>query len=133
MSNGIDLSAFNPNLIQENYLVAAGRRLLCHDDNFIVLCLGRLTPDLGIDELVKTFSNLKFLGQSKLVLIAYFDQNHLLLVETKGMIEKKTGIVQLDRSDHLTWDFQIFWFNLLHVLISKCLARGRKYDITHYS
>ncbi|MDI1321348.1 MAG: glycosyltransferase family 4 protein [Algoriphagus sp.] len=101
-SNGIDFSKFNRDVLKENHLVAATMRILPGEDDFIILSVGRLVRDKGIEELVQAFLGSKIAGMSKLVLLGSFEQDlNPLSMETIQMIRDNHRIVQIDWTDHV--------------------------------
>jgi glycosyltransferase involved in cell wall biosynthesis len=101
-SNGVDLEKFNRDSLKENHLVAATMRIMPGEDDFIILCVGRLVRDKGIEELVSAFLNSKIVNKSKLVLLGAFE-NELdpLSPETVQTIQDHPRIIQIDWSDHV--------------------------------
>lgn len=101
-SNGVDLDRFNRESLKENHLVAATMRIMPGEDDFIILCVGRLVRDKGIEELVSAFLNSKIVNKSKLVLLGAFEQDlDPLDPETVQIIQDNPRIVQIDWSDHV--------------------------------
>lgn len=101
-SNGIDLNKFNREVLKENHLVAATMRILPGEDDFIILAVGRLVKDKGIQELVEAFLESKIAPMSKLVLLGSFEQDlDPLSPELIQTIESNPRIVQIDWSDHV--------------------------------
>ncbi|SFT53207.1 Glycosyltransferase involved in cell wall bisynthesis [Algoriphagus locisalis] len=101
-SNGVDLSKFNRGVLKENHLVAATMRILPGEDDFIILSVGRLVKDKGIQELVDAFLSSKIVNKSKLVLLGSFEQDlNPLSPETIKIITDHPRIVQIDWSDHV--------------------------------
>lgn len=101
-SNGVDFSLFNRSVLKENHLVAATMRILPGEDDFIILSVGRLVKDKGIEELVSAFLNSKIANQSKLVLLGAFESDlDPLSPETIQTIQDHPRIVQIDWSDHV--------------------------------
>jgi glycosyltransferase involved in cell wall biosynthesis len=101
-SNGIDISKFNRNILQENHLVAATMRIMPGEDDFIILSVGRLVRDKGIEELVTAFLNSKIVDKSKLVLLGAFEQDlDPISPETVQTIRENPRIIQIDWSDHV--------------------------------
>lgn len=101
-SNGVDLEKFNREALKENHLVAATMRIMPGEDDFIILCIGRLVRDKGIEELVSAFLNSKIVSKSKLVLLGAFEQDlDPLSPETIQTIQDHPKITQIDWSDHV--------------------------------
>jgi glycosyltransferase involved in cell wall biosynthesis len=74
-SNGVDLQKFSREGLAENHLVAATMRIKPGDNDYIILAVGRLVKDKGIEDLVNAFLSSKIVNQSKLVLLGSFEQN----------------------------------------------------------
>lgn len=101
-SNGVDLGKFNRQVLKENHLVAATMRILPGEDDFIILSVGRLVKDKGIEELVDAFVTSKFVSKSKLVLLGSYEQDlDPLSNEIVKIITDHPRIVQLDWTDHV--------------------------------
>ncbi|WP_215223528.1 glycosyltransferase family 4 protein [Echinicola shivajiensis] len=101
-SNGVDLERFNRDNLKENHLVAATMRVMPGEKDFIILAVGRLVKDKGIEELVNAFLNSKIINQSKLVLLGDFEQELDPLEEDIiRKIEDHPRIVQVNWSDHV--------------------------------
>lgn len=101
-SNGVDLEKFNRNALKENHLVAATMRILPGENEFVILSVGRLVKDKGIEELISAFTNSKIENKSKLVLLGSFEQDlNPLSPETIQTITDHPRIVQIDWSDHV--------------------------------
>jgi glycosyltransferase involved in cell wall biosynthesis len=101
-SNGVDLGRFNRESLKENHLVAATMRIMPGDDDFIILYVGRLVRDKGIEELVSAFLNSKIVGKSKLVLLGSFENDlDPLIPEVVQTIQEHPRIVQIDWTDHV--------------------------------
>lgn len=101
-SNGVDLTQFNRESLKENHLVAATMRIMPGEEDFIILCIGRLVRDKGIEELVSAFLNSKIVNKSKLVLLGSFEQDlDPLSPDTVQIIQDNPRIVQIDWSDHV--------------------------------
>ncbi|GAB2486102.1 glycosyltransferase family 4 protein [Algoriphagus taiwanensis] len=102
-SNGIDLEKFNRDNLKENHLVAATMRILPGDQDFIILAVGRLVKDKGIEELVNAFLESKIVNRSKLVLLGSFEQElNPLSPATIQTIQDHPRIVQIDWTDHVS-------------------------------
>lgn len=101
-SNGVDLEKFNRESLKENHLVAATMRIMPGEDEFIILSVGRLVKDKGIEELVSAFLNSKIVNHSKLVLLGAFEQDlDPLSPEIIQTIQDHPRIIQIDWSDHV--------------------------------
>lgn len=101
-SNGVDLERFNRDNLKENHLVAATMRIMPGENDFIILAVGRLVKDKGIEELVNAFLNSKIINQSKLVLLGDFEQDlNPLEEDIIRKIEDHPRIVQVNWSDHV--------------------------------
>ncbi|MBD3627214.1 glycosyltransferase family 4 protein [Cyclobacterium sp.] len=103
-SNGVDLSVFNRNNLQENHLVAATMRLTPGDDEFLILAVGRLVKDKGIANLVEAFIQSKIVNRSKLVLLGDFEQDlNPLEKKTINQISDHPKIVHVPWTDHVAY------------------------------
>ena len=101
-SNGVDLEKFSRNFLIENHLVAATMWITPVEDDFIILSVGRLVRDKGIEELVTAFLNSKIVDKSKLVLLGAFEQDlDPISPETVQTIRENPRIIQIDWSDHV--------------------------------
>lgn len=101
-SNGVDLSKFNRGVLKENHLVAATMRIMPGENDFIILSVGRLVKDKGIEELVEAFMASKIANRSKLVLLGDYEQDlNPLSQEIIQQIQDHPRIVQLDWTDHV--------------------------------
>lgn len=119
-SNGVDLEKFNREALKENHLVAATMRIQPGDEDFIILSVGRLVKDKGIEELVSAFLNSKIVNRSKLVLLGAFEQDlNPLSPETMQLIRDHARIVQIDWSDHVS-----HYFALADVLVHPSHREG---------
>ncbi|GGZ30802.1 hypothetical protein GCM10007049_24640 [Echinicola pacifica] len=101
-SNGIDLERFSRENLKENHLVAATMRVMPGENDFIILAVGRLVRDKGIEDLVKAFLESKITNRSKLVLLGDYEQELDPLDEDiLRKIEDHPRIVQVGWSDHV--------------------------------
>ncbi|GHB50116.1 galacturonosyl transferase [Mongoliitalea lutea] len=101
-SNGIDLGKFNRKSLAENHLVAATMRMTPSENEYIILSVGRLVKDKGIEELVEAFLQSKIVSSSKLVLLGAFEQDlNPLSDEVLRKIIDHPKIIQLDWTDHV--------------------------------
>lgn len=101
-SNGVDLAKFDRDGLKENHLVAAMLRIAPEEDDFIMLTVGRLVKDKGIEDLVEAFLRSKIINHSKLVLLGSFEQDLNPLSETMvRKIKDHPKIVHVEWSDHV--------------------------------
>jgi glycosyltransferase involved in cell wall biosynthesis len=101
-SNGVDLEKFNRGILKENHLVAATMRIMPGDNDFIILAVGRLVKDKGIEELVTAFLESKIADKSKLVLLGSFEQDlNPIDEEIVRKINDHPRIVQIEWTDHV--------------------------------
>mgnify|MGYP006145271559 CR=1 FL=1 len=102
-SNGVDLSVFNRQSLKENHLVAATMRILPGENEFIVLGVGRLVKDKGIEDLVKAFLSSKIVNKSKLVLLGSFEQDlDPIDDQILRQIQDHPKIIQIEWTDHVS-------------------------------
>jgi glycosyltransferase involved in cell wall biosynthesis len=101
-SNGVDLKKFNRHSLKENHLVAATMRIMPSDNDFVILAVGRLVKDKGIEELVNAFVGSKLSDRAKLVLLGSFEQDlNPLDQEVVRKIQDHPRIVQIEWTDHV--------------------------------
>jgi glycosyltransferase involved in cell wall biosynthesis len=101
-SNGVDLEKFSRESLKENHLIAATMRIMPGDEDFIILSVGRLVKDKGIEDLVDAFLKSRIVNQSKLVLLGSFEQElNPLSPKTIQTIKDHPRIVQIDWTDHV--------------------------------
>lgn len=101
-SNGIDLEKFSRNALAENHLIAATMRMTPGENEFIILSVGRLVKDKGIEELVEAFLQSQIIKYSKLVLLGAFEQDlNPISDEIMRKINDHPKIVQIDWTDHV--------------------------------
>ncbi len=101
-SNGVDMEKFSRNMLKENHLVAATMRILPKDDEYIILAVGRLVQDKGIEELVYAFLDSKIYSSSKLVLLGSFEQDlDPISIELLTEIRDNPRIIQINWTDHV--------------------------------
>jgi glycosyltransferase involved in cell wall biosynthesis len=101
-SNGVDLAKFNRESLAENHLIAATMRIMPGENDFIILAVGRLVRDKGIEELVTAFLESKIINQSKLVLVGSFEQQlNPLDEQVLRMIQDHPRIVHVEWTDHV--------------------------------
>jgi glycosyltransferase involved in cell wall biosynthesis len=101
-SNGVDLEKFSRGVLKENHLVAATMRIMPGDNDFIILAVGRLVKDKGIEELVTAFLDSKISERSKLVLLGSFEQElNPIDEEIVRKIKDHPRIVQIEWTDHV--------------------------------
>ncbi|TVP43657.1 MAG: glycosyltransferase family 1 protein [Mongoliibacter sp.] len=101
-SNGVDLSKFNRNSLAENHLVAATMRITPSENDFLILAVGRLVRDKGVEELVEAFLQSKVSKYGKLVLLGSFEQKlNPIKDDVMRKIQDHPRIVQIEWSDHV--------------------------------
>jgi glycosyltransferase involved in cell wall biosynthesis len=101
-SNGVDMDKFSREALAENHLVAATMRILPAENDFIILAVGRLVKDKGIEELVTAFLQSKITDKSKLVLLGSFEQElNPIDSDLVRKIQDHPRIVQIEWSDHV--------------------------------
>ncbi len=72
------------------------------DNDFIILAIGRLVKDKGIEELVQAFVGSKLADRAKLVLLGSFEQDlNPLDQEVVRKIQDHPRIVQIEWTDHV--------------------------------
>lgn len=102
-SNGIDLSKFNRDTLAENHLIAATIRITPSENDYLVLAIGRLVKDKGIEELVNAFLSSRLVKYGKLVLLGSFEQElNPLDDEIVRKIQDHPRIVQIEWTDHVS-------------------------------
>jgi glycosyltransferase involved in cell wall biosynthesis len=102
-SNGVNLEAFDRSQLKENHLVAAMMRVAPGENDFIILAVGRLVKDKGIEDLVEAFLKSKIINKSKLVLLGSFEQDlNPLAVDVIRKINDHPRIVHIEWSDHVS-------------------------------
>jgi glycosyltransferase involved in cell wall biosynthesis len=119
-SNGVDLQKFTRGVLVENHLVAATMRIKPGENDFVILAVGRLVKDKGIEELVRAFTQSKIVNQSKLVLLGTFEQKlNPLDLQVIRMIQDHPRIV------HVEWtDFVPYYMALSDVLVHASHREG---------
>jgi glycosyltransferase involved in cell wall biosynthesis len=101
-SNGVDLGKFSRMALAENHLVAATMRILPAENDFIILAIGNLVKDKGIEELVNAFLQSKITDKSKLVLLGPFEQDQDPLdSDIIRKIQDHPRIIHLEWTDHV--------------------------------
>lgn len=102
-SNGVDLQHYSREALKENHLVAATMRVMPGENEFIILAVGRLVKDKGIEELVKAFLDSKIINRAKLVLLGSFEQDlNPIDDHTLRQIQDHPKIVQIEWTDHVS-------------------------------
>ncbi|HLW18922.1 MAG TPA: glycosyltransferase family 4 protein [Cyclobacteriaceae bacterium] len=101
-SNGVNLSQYARDELKENHLVAAMMRVAPGENDFIMLAVGRLVKDKGIEELVEAFLQSKIVNKSKLVLLGSFEQDlDPLREDIIRKINDHPRIVHVEWTDHV--------------------------------
>ncbi|HLT08237.1 MAG TPA: glycosyltransferase family 4 protein [Cyclobacteriaceae bacterium] len=102
-SNGVNLETFDRARLKENHLVAAMMRVAPSENDFIILAVGRLVKDKGIEDLVEAFLSSKIVNKSKLVLLGSFEQElNPLATDVIRKINDHPRIVHIEWSDHVS-------------------------------
>jgi glycosyltransferase involved in cell wall biosynthesis len=101
-SNGVDLEKFNRGALKENHLIAATMRILPGENDYIILAVGKLVQNKGIEELVHAFLESKIYPMSKLVLLGSFEQGlDPISLDLMKTIEENPRIIKINWSDHV--------------------------------
>ncbi|MGY6744072.1 MAG: glycosyltransferase family 4 protein [Cecembia sp.] len=101
-SNGVDLEKFNRGALSENHLVAATMRIAPSENDYLILTVGRLVKDKGIEELVEAFLGSKVAKYGKLILLGSFEQQlNPLAEDIVRKIQDHPRIVQIEWTDHV--------------------------------
>lgn len=101
-SNGVDTEKFNRGALAENHLIAATMRITPSENDFLILAVGRLVKDKGIEELVQAFLDSKIVKYAKLVLLGSFEQElNPIKDEIVRKIQDHPRIVQIEWTDHV--------------------------------
>ncbi len=103
-SNGVDLDQFDRYKLQENHLVAATMRVAPGEDEFVMLVVGRLVKDKGIEDLIEAYLSSKINNKSKLVLLGSFEQElNPVSTQTINRIKDHPRIVHVEWTDHVAY------------------------------
>lgn len=101
-SNGVDLELYDRFLLKENHLVAATVRVMPEKNEFIILAVGRLVKDKGIEDLVKAFLDSKIANKARLVLLGSYEQElNPLGDQILRQIQDHPRITQIAWTDHV--------------------------------
>src|SRR5690606_7671953 len=102
-SNGVDIEAFDRDELKENLLVAAMMRVAPAENDFMILAVGRLVKDKGIEDLIEAFLQSKIVNKSKVVLLGSFEQDlNPLSAEVIRKINDHPRIVHIEWSNHVS-------------------------------
>jgi glycosyltransferase involved in cell wall biosynthesis len=102
-TNGVDLNKFNRDTLSENHLIAATIRIAPSENDYLILAIGRLVKDKGIEELVKAFLSSRLVKYGKLVLLGSFEQElNPIDDEIVRKIQDHPRIVQIEWTDHVS-------------------------------
>ncbi|PRY88072.1 glycosyltransferase family 4 protein [Mongoliibacter ruber] len=119
-SNGVDLERFNRNALAENHLIAATIRITPSENDFLILAVGRLVRDKGVEELVEAFLKSKVSKYGKLVLLGSFEQKlNPIKDDIIRKIQDHPRIVQVEWTDHVA-----HYFALADVLVHASHREG---------
>lgn len=103
-SNGVDLDQFDRYQLQENHLVAATMRVAPGEEEFVMLVVGRLVKDKGIEELIEAYLSSKISHKAKLVLLGSFEQDlNPVSIQTINRIKNHPRIVHVEWTDHVAY------------------------------
>jgi len=103
-SNGVDLDQFDRYKLQENHLVAATMRVAPGDEEFVMLVVGRLVKDKGIEDLIDAYLSSKITNKAKLVLLGSFEQElNPVSIQTINRIKDHPRIVHVEWTDHVAY------------------------------
>jgi len=102
-SNGVDINKFNRDTLSENHLIAATIRIAPSENDYLILAIGRLVKDKGIEELVQAFLSSRLVKYGKLILLGSFEQElNPLDDEIVRKIQDHPRIVQIEWTDHVS-------------------------------
>jgi glycosyltransferase involved in cell wall biosynthesis len=102
-TNGVDLNKFNRDTLSENHLIAATIRIAPSENDYLILAIGRLVKDKGIEELVKAFLSSRLVKYGKLILLGSFEQElNPIDDEIVRKIQDHPRIVQIEWTDHVS-------------------------------
>lgn len=93
--NGIDVTHFDAENIQEEEKTALKKELKILPDDFVFIFIGRLVADKGINETVKAFKELSIENNAKLLLVGPFENADPLLPETLLEIDSNDKIITI--------------------------------------
>ena len=103
-SNGVDLDQFDRYKLQENHLVAATMRVSPGEEEFVMLLVGRLVKDKGIEDLIEAYLSSKINNKAKLVLLGSFEQElNPVSTQTINRIKDHPRIVHVEWTDHVAY------------------------------
>lgn len=103
-SNGVDLDQFDRYQLQENHLVAATMRVAPEEEEFVMLMVGRLVKDKGIEDLIEAYLTSKIKDKAKLVLLGSFEQDlNPVSNQTINRIKDHPRIVHVEWTDHVAY------------------------------
>ena len=101
-SNGVDLTKFNRSSLSENHLIAATMRISPSENDYLILVIGSLVKDKGIEDIVEAFLASKIVNYSKLVLLGSFETDfNPIHGEIVRKIQDHPRIVHIDWTDHV--------------------------------
>jgi glycosyltransferase involved in cell wall biosynthesis len=113
-SNGIDLSKYGTNSIDENRRNFLKNKYEVKDDEFIFLAVGRMVNDKGIIELVEAFLKISSqVSDVRLFLLGPFERGDALPEPIVKLITEHPAITHVDWSDEVE-SFMAFCHCLVH-------------------
>ncbi len=90
-SNGIDTSIFDPNLVEDEVKSKLRNELNINNNDTVLLYVGRIVKDKGINELVTAFNNI-IDDSVKLILVGGVHKNDPISKTSKEIIETNSRI-----------------------------------------
>ena len=90
-SNGIDTSIFDPNLVEDEVKSKLRNELNINNNDTVLLYVGRIVKDKGINELVTAFNNI-IDDSLKLILVGGMHKNDPISKTSKEIIETNNRI-----------------------------------------
>lgn len=103
-SNGVDLDQFDRYQLQENHLVAATMRVAPGEEEYVMLVVGRLVKDKGIEDLIEAYLSSKINNKAKLVLLGSFEQDlNPVSTQTINRIKDHPRIVHVEWTDYVAY------------------------------
>ncbi len=90
-SNGIDVTHFNPSLIDDSQRDELREQLGIKDTDFVFVFVGRLVKDKGINEMIAAFKDIAMQNKNvKLLLVGPFEKSPENVLKTSDALEVET-------------------------------------------